>query len=156
MRVRDKSAQKQYNRAYYQKHKSRCDAQSRAWNLANPEKAQATRRRSAATWRKNHPDRYLATAKRAREKRTGWFKTLIRDLKAKACLDCGQFFPFYVMEFDHTRGEKLFNISAGTAMRGKTILLTELAKCDVICANDHRRRTYERKQQYRRKKHTND
>lgn len=70
----------------------------------------------------------------------------MRLLEAKnhPCQDCGQSFPHYVMEFDHVpeRGPKQFNISRGNT--GSSAWLTELAKCDLVCANCHRARTYER------------
>ena len=32
----------------------------------------------------------------------------IRELKEKSpCRDCGKFFPYYVMDFDHVRGRKI-------------------------------------------------
>jgi hypothetical protein len=49
------------------------------------------------------------------------------------------------MDFDHVRGEKLHEIS--TLMRNRSPiekLLTELDKCDLVCVNCHRIRTYER------------
>ena len=45
-----------------------------------------------------------------------------------------------VLEFDH-RGDKSFNIAKGLRDRGWDDLLEEIAKCDVVCANCHRRRT---------------
>ena len=37
---------KEYNRAYYQKHKARLDAQHRKWAAENPDKAAEIRRRT--------------------------------------------------------------------------------------------------------------
>ncbi|HTU89718.1 MAG TPA: hypothetical protein VMF69_06445 [Gemmataceae bacterium] len=81
--------------------------------------------------------------------RADQFHTAIRDLlraaKVKPCTDCGKSFPFYVMEFDHREGEKKsFNIADHRV--GKARLIAEIAKCDVVCANCHRERTYQRKQ----------
>jgi 5-methylcytosine-specific restriction endonuclease McrA len=68
---------------------------------------------------------------------------LIQALRARACMDCGRRFPFYVMDFDHrVPGEKAFEI---TRMLGRTStedLLDEIAKCDIVCANCHRERTF--------------
>lgn len=58
------------------------------------------------------------------------------------CVDCGEADPI-VLEFDHRdRGQKAFNI--GDAQRGVSIaaLKLEIAKCDVRCANCHRRKTF--------------
>lgn len=71
------------------------------------------------------------------------------DLKSAPCVDCGKVYPPYVMHFDHVpgRGIKLFNIGAWTG--GRTVstmesLLEEIAKCDLVCANCHAIRTWER------------
>lgn len=59
------------------------------------------------------------------------------------CVDCGERDPV-VLEFDHVRGEKKYNISdmprGGFAL---STLKAEIEKCDVRCANCHRRRTAE-------------
>ena len=60
-------------------------------------------------------------------------------------MDCGGSFPPVCMDFDHVRGEKLFNI--GSEARGGVgweRILAEVAKCELVCANCHRIRTYNR------------
>jgi hypothetical protein len=64
------------------------------------------------------------------------------ELKSKPCADCGGTFPPYVMDFDHRDpSQKSFTISKRFANRWER-LLEEIAKCDVVCANCHRVRTY--------------
>ena len=73
----------------------------------------------------------------------------LRAAKDAPCVDCGQRYPFYVMEFDHREGEtKLFNIADVTSKyrTSRETLDRELAKCDLVCANCHRERTYQRQQ----------
>jgi hypothetical protein len=48
-----------------------------------------------------------------------------------------------VLEFDHLR-DKEFSISKGLVDRNWQSVLDEIAKCDVVCANCHRRRTAKR------------
>lgn len=60
----------------------------------------------------------------------------------KPCLDCGQGFPHYVMDFDHI-GDKKAAVSRLLGYSMET-LLVEIAKCDLVCANCHRIRTYRR------------
>ena len=63
-------------------------------------------------------------------------------LLANPCVDCGETDPI-VLEFDHRDpSEKLFSIgnSLGQTWRWQKIK-AEIAKCDVRCANCHRRRT---------------
>jgi hypothetical protein len=70
----------------------------------------------------------------------------IEWLKTGPCLDCDMSFPTCCMDFDHCVGEKLFNISH--AVRSKFSneeIMTELAKCELVCANCHRIRTANRK-----------
>ena len=58
------------------------------------------------------------------------------------CADCGESDPV-VLEFDHLR-DKAFNIGRALAYRSWAAILEEIAKCDVVCANCHRRRTARR------------
>jgi hypothetical protein len=62
-------------------------------------------------------------------------------LKEHPCIDCGEADPI-VLEFDHVRGKKFKGIcdmvSRGFAL-AKIIL--EISKCEVRCANCHRRKT---------------
>jgi hypothetical protein len=67
---------------------------------------------------------------------------LIEFFRTHVCVDCGEEDPL-VLEFDH-RSDKLFNISKGLRDRNWATVLDEIAKCDVVCANCHRRRTARR------------
>lgn len=64
----------------------------------------------------------------------------VDSLKSDPCKDCGCTFPPECMDFDHIKGNKLFEIH-GKIMGNKQALLSEIAKCDVICSNCHRIRT---------------
>lgn len=73
-------------------------------------------------------------------------RKLINELKNRPCLDCGGWFECYAMDFDHRPGEiKSFHISDNANHRME-ILLDEIKKCDVVCANCHRIRTVRRNQ----------
>lgn len=63
------------------------------------------------------------------------------------CVDCGESDPL-VLEFDHLR-DKEFNVSQGLFTRGWKSLISEIAKCEVVCANCHRRRTARRNGSFR-------
>lgn len=72
-------------------------------------------------------------------------RTLIYEAKDKPCMDCGISYPFFVMDFDHRPGEiKLFNPSQLPNCGSIKNAITELTKCDVVCANCHRIRTWTR------------
>jgi hypothetical protein len=69
---------------------------------------------------------------------------LVNDIKSSTpCADCRGKFPPYVMDFDHVRGVKAFGIGQAT-IRPVSIdeLAAEIAKCDVVCSNCHRERTF--------------
>ena len=64
------------------------------------------------------------------------------DLKDVPCADCGVRYPPRVMDFDHVRGEKKFIMSQGVWHRSWESILEEVEKCDVVCSNCHRLRTF--------------
>ena len=66
-------------------------------------------------------------------------------LRTHACIDCGESDPT-VLDFDHVRGTKLGDVSAlvGGGYPWPKIE-AEIAKCDVRCANCHRRATERRR-----------
>lgn len=83
--------------------------------------------------------RAAASNRRMKLERT---QLLLDHLSAHPCVDCGETDPT-VLEFDHLR-DKEFDISRGYYSRRWETVLPEIAKCEVVCANCHRRRTYRR------------
>ena len=71
-------------------------------------------------------------------------RAFIAEYKQKnPCVDCGEDDPV-VLDLDHRdRSTKRFNIADCTskASYGMESLIAEIAKCDVRCANCHRRKT---------------
>ncbi len=84
--------------------------------------------------------RYIDQAKVVKQKqaleRTRW---LLLYFDEHPCRDCGERDPV-VLEFDHLRN-KAFDVGQGFAERTWTSILGEIEKCEVVCANCHRRRT---------------
>jgi hypothetical protein len=84
--------------------------------------------------------------KRVRQHRIANRNTrLIFDyLLTHPCIDCGESDPT-VLDFDHVRGEKMYNI-ADLIRRYSSwaTIKSEIDKCDVRCANCHRRVTAKR------------
>ncbi len=67
----------------------------------------------------------------------------LRQLREVPCADCGGRFASHQMDFDHRDpGEKSFTLCTGSAaLKNRDQILAEAAKCDVVCANCHRRRS---------------
>ncbi len=73
-------------------------------------------------------------------------RRFLQDIKNVPCKDCLESFHYCVMEFDHLpEFKKEFNISRVSQRIGREKLLNEIAKCEVVCSNCHRIRTYKRK-----------
>jgi hypothetical protein len=116
--------------------------QGRSWSKGTgPGRDLAKQRASARRWYDNNKQvyldrnraRYLANAER------------LRVIKDVPCADCGQQFPSCCMDFDHRDGvDKLGNIANVMKRWSWKRLLTEIEKCDIVCANCHRIRTAKR------------
>jgi hypothetical protein len=64
----------------------------------------------------------------------------------RGCADCGYNAHPAALEFDHRPGtEKLFNVGEKIGAKDKQLIWDEIAKCDVVCANCHAIRTYNRR-----------
>ena len=78
---------------------------------------------------------------RQRAVRERYRAMVLQYLEDHPCIDCGEADPL-VLEFDHVRGVKVGNVAqmASSALAWRRIE-EELAKCEVRCANCHRRKT---------------
>jgi len=61
---------------------------------------------------------------------------------ARGCADCRVSSPPYILDLDHRRGDKEGHIGTLVRSRSWDRLQEELAKCDVVCANCHRVRSF--------------
>lgn len=85
---------------------------------------------------------YYAKSKAARVARNKYY--VLRQ-KYEPCVDCGVHFPPICMDFDHVNGDKVAGISRmvnGAVSLDK--LQAEINKCELVCSNCHRIRTYNR------------
>jgi hypothetical protein len=100
------------------------------------------RKTSASTT--SRTTRNIATKKSSGSKCARPQRSNLRDLRRRPCADCGQSFPPWVMDFDHRDPRtKSFALAAGKALlKSREVLLVEIAKCDIVCANCHAIRTY--------------
>lgn len=125
---------KAYMKAYYRKFKARIAEHKAKWTVENHERVLATRRIWNAKNRKRINSQRLICKKARLE--------LINRYKLKPCADCGVQYNPWVMDFDHL-GEKKFTIANGYHKNLETVK-AEIAKCEVVCSNCHRERTYHR------------
>ena len=88
--------------------------------------------------------RYVRQAQRRKQRlRLEQTRLLIGYFEAHPCVDCGERDPV-VLEFDHLR-DKRFDIGPAISQRSWRDILAEIQKCEVVCANCHRRRTSARR-----------
>ena len=93
---------------------------------------------NAAYYARNREQEIERVARRQRAE-VAW----LRDLRRVPCMDCGGVFPPHAMDFDHRdRSQKRFNVAGRSLLRKRQVVLQEVAKCDIVCANCHRVRTY--------------
>lgn len=72
-------------------------------------------------------------------------RAVVTLAKSRPCLDCHVQYPPHVMQFDHRDpSTKKFVIGASLFARPLSAVLEEIEKCDVVCANCHFQRTWER------------
>jgi hypothetical protein len=96
--------------------------------------------------RRRSSGQYIATSRReAQRRRELEVRALLLDIRERPCADCRRRYPPYVMEFDHREpGEKQFLV-AHSWTRSRLQILEEAKKCDIVCRNCHRTRTYQRR-----------
>lgn len=97
-------------------------------------------------WYHKNRDTHKKQSGESRTRRRAEARRLVRADKDKPCADCGNKYPYWVMDHDHRPGEvKLFDLNAA-CKTGVPVarIVAELAKCDVVCANCHRERTHTR------------
>lgn len=70
----------------------------------------------------------------------------LRAIKERTpCADCGEKYPYWVMQFDHRDpSKKKFRVSGRSASFGSKEFMEEIAKCDIVCANCHATRSHTR------------
>lgn len=112
----------------------------------NDKTRRADCRTCCAAYRKKYRKQAYVKKQMADYWRNGPRGAFIIERKTVPCFDCKKTYPYYVMDFDHRdAGEKLFEISQHP--KGVTLedIKSEIDKCDVVCANCHRERTFSRR-----------
>lgn len=86
---------------------------------------------------------YVAKAKEARLRKVEKFN----KIKSQPCVDCGNRFHPCAMDFDHISDDKTKNVSWLLNNRSWGEVLKEIEKCELVCSNCHRVRTWNRMQE---------
>jgi len=70
-------------------------------------------------------------------------KKVLDFLSDRSCVDCGEKDPI-VLDFDHIKPDKKFKTVANMfpGHYSWKSVLSEIKKCEIRCANCHRRKTY--------------
>jgi hypothetical protein len=94
-----------------------------------------------AAWYQANKERRKAKVKVDREVHREWMDSLKEGIP---CTDCGRTYPTYVMEWDHLPEaiKRLVLSNARRSAFSKKRILEELEKCELVCANCHRERTF--------------
>ena len=108
------------------------------------EAALKKRREYTTGWRARNQERARQYQKEYNKRRTASRRKIIDAAKAKPCKDCGQKYPYYVMDFDHVRGKKI-DCVGHMLSQSLARIVKEISKCDVVCSNCHRKRTHRRR-----------
>ena len=123
-----------------------CDKDKEVTDFSKHRKKPDGRQRLCKLCAKRVHDEYRRLNPGAQTKRNkSYVERVIRQvlqyLMEHPCVDCGETDPI-VLEFDHVRGKKDKEVS-WMIYQGYSWerVLTEIKKCDVRCANCHRRRT---------------
>jgi len=92
-------------------------------------------------WRKDNPEREKRMHKKTAQRS---YKYIREEKLNKSCSKCGKIYPQCVMDFNHLQlNTKVANISKLYEKKISRIQ-TEIAKCELICANCHRDETFTR------------
>jgi hypothetical protein len=70
---------------------------------------------------------------------------MLNEIRDVPCADCGRRFPPCVMQFDHRDPATKAHEVTRILMRARSVILAEVAKCDIVCTNCRRGRTYRRR-----------
>ena len=114
-------------------------------NIAQPDglgsQCRKCKKKGQASWYSRNRERHMKNVARNNRLQRKILRALILDyLASHPCVDCGESDPV-VLEFDHVRGNKVAAVARMAASHTPVRKVrAEIAKCDVRCANCHRRR----------------
>ena len=96
-------------------------------------------------WYERNKEKKKAQSVVNRQKAVARNRDFVRFVKeSNPCTDCRQTYPYYVMDFDHL-SDKVRGVSV-LMNQGVSLnkILEEIEKCELVCSNCHRVRTFKR------------
>jgi hypothetical protein len=95
---------------------------------------------------KRHADNRVHRVELQKLRRVGLAAWMWQIKRENSCTDCAGFFHPIAMQWDHIEDNKEIEISNAVKMGWSTNrILQEVAKCELVCANCHAIRTYNRR-----------
>ena len=95
----------------------------------------------AAKYAAENPVKIREFSSSARSRKREWMQAL----KDKPCSDCGIKYHYSAMEYDHINPENKMGCIAAMQRLTKALILAEIDKCELVCANCHRLRGHNRR-----------
>lgn len=72
----------------------------------------------------------------------------VRNIKeSNPCTDCNEFYHYSQMDFDHLNDKKHSIARLSNSEASIKTIKTEIGKCELVCSNCHRLRTWIRSQE---------
>jgi hypothetical protein len=112
----------------------------------NEEEKRAAKAAAQKRWYEKNKQKHIANVAARNKVARIDARLHVQRLKEESpCTDCKNFFPHYVMQWDHL-SDKLYDVSRAVqdGLSIKTIE-AEIAKCELVCANCHCVRTHNRR-----------
>jgi hypothetical protein len=109
------------------------------------EEKKAAKAASQKRWYEKNKQRHVANVMLRKAAIVKEVTAAVRKIKEETpCTDCGNNFPYYVMDFDHL-SDKEYELSLMiTQGYGMEKVQREIDKCELVCSNCHRIRTHNR------------
>ena len=125
-------------RRHYEAHREKIKKQTKEYAAAHPEKTREYKRGYRDANRE-----YLAAHRKSRKIER---QQILNGIKVESgCIDCGYNADPIALDFDHRDGSQKRADVSQMISAPLNEMLTEVAKCDVRCANCHRIKTKERR-----------
>lgn len=105
-----------------------------------PYKDKRKQKTAQAEWYQKNKEDIRAKRKASKQEARQWVYEY--KLNHSVCAECNNSFPPHILDFDHLR-DKSFGISRALHL-GTNLekIKEEVKKCEIVCANCHRDRTY--------------